>query len=82
MTGRMVLKIRSKRGANIENLASILAQKLPAVVARTVSGGRACYEPDKDGNFEVRLLDSAYEGQLKSMLDATSFEVLELQEVA
>ena len=82
MRGRMFLKVRSKRGASVEFLASILAQNLPAVVARTVSGGRACYEPDKDGNFEVRLLDSAYEGQLKKILDATSFEVLELQEVA
>ena len=82
MKGRLVLKVRPKKGASITFLSSVLAGSIPAVVAKTVSGGKGTFEPDKDGNFEVRLLDETFEGQLKRLLESTSFEVLELQEVA
>ena len=82
MKGRLILKVRPKKGASITFLSSVLAGSMPAVVTKTVSGGKATLEPDKEGNFEVRLLDETFEARLKRLLESTSFEVLELQEVA
>lgn len=82
MRGRMVLTVRPKSGARIEHLDSVLSQSMPAIVAKTVAGGRAACTPDSDGNFEVHLLDSSFEEAVKKLIGTCCFEVIELREIA
>ena len=82
MKGRMVFTVRPINGARINLLDSVLSQRVPAVVAKTVAGGQACFVPDSDGNFEVRLLDSSYEEAVKKTIEACCFELVGFQDAA